>query len=102
MTEQTLFNGPGFDDAYISAEGTIYLIPVIPVEDDDDGSVRGEIREYVSGHPISIYYGETSLGTVTNSGQFSKPFTGDAGVQEFTIVSDAAHHIGFLQITRET
>lgn len=101
---QTIFRGPGFDDCYIAlvSTGAIYLAPLIPIAENDDLTVGGEVKVY-DGDPIEIYHGETLVGTVSNSGPFTRQFTAADDGNEVTIrpTGTSEHQLGYLQIVKD-
>lgn len=103
MTVSTIFRGCGFEDTAIPLTETaiIYMIPVISIEENDELSVNGEVKVY-DGDPIAIFHGETQIGTISNSGSFSRPFTAADNGNEVTVrpTGDSHHEIGFLEIEK--
>jgi hypothetical protein len=100
----TIWRGAGLEDCGIGMSETsvISMVPVIPITENDDLTVSGEVKTY-SGDPIALYHGETEIGTISNGGSFSRPFTAGDSVNEVTMrpTGESLHQIGYLEITRD-
>lgn len=100
----TIFRGPGFEDCFIAlpSSGIIYMIPVISIEENDDLTIGVEVKEY-DGDPIAVYHGETQVGTISNYGPATIPFTAGDNTNECSLRStgDASHQIGSLDIVKD-
>lgn len=100
----TIFRGCEFEDCFISLEPTGYIsmTPLDGIASGDSLSVNGEVKLY-DGDPIEVCHGDTVIGTVNNSGGFTRAFVAgdDASTCYLRPTGASGHHIGYLEITRD-